>query len=197
MTTYELTEKISVLSLGVAGTTYTWGVDGSAWANAEKTGKTNIFSKVGLGATTVKFTLRNRTLTLNHALRWNEQHCFLTDIKKTDDRRYLEVTAALADPVTCAVSRTTTTTDPTYKRPVVTDTSTLTFPGVLTEKYLGRVQDEHMAVNEITYVLVTPKVISLEAGEVVSIDGESYSVVLCHTLDEYKNEYEITRKADV
>lgn len=85
-----------------------------------------------------------------------------------------------------------------YKRPVYGNPErVMEFPAVLAEKYLGFTQNVPMAQTEITYVLVTPKEISLEVSDLVDVDGRRYAVRVCHTLDEYKNEYEITRKDDV
>jgi hypothetical protein len=53
-----------------------------------------------------------------------------------------------------------------------------------------------MAVNETRYVLVTPKIISLNTGELVTIGDATYAVEIPHTLDEYKNEYEISVRSD-
>ena len=70
------------------------------------------------------------------------------------------------------------------------------FPVVLAEKYLGFTQNTPMAQTQTTFVLVTPKAVSLKIADLVDVGGVRYAVQVCHTLDEYKNEYEITRKDD-
>lgn len=189
----ELNERAQVLVLQQAGTDYSWTVEQVVWCKAEKTDKGNIFSSVGIAAKTVIFTIRRRALTLHNALRWNGRHCFITDIRQSDDRLFLIVTTAIVEPRSCSVKRTTTTFDEILKRPTESAPQLLTFPACLTEKYIGRVQSEPMNANEIRHVLVTPKVIDLRAGEVVTVAGfaRPFTVLIPHDLDDFKNEYEI------
>ena len=192
----ELNNRVDILSLIKSGSAYAWQQSAAVWAKAERTERIAVFSAVGVGKRSVKLTLRRRLLTLDNAVRWKNQHGFLTDIVETPDSRYLEVTTALIEPISCSVTRETTTVDQTTKRPSRSTTSTLSFPACLTEKYLGRAQSEPMAVDEVRYVLVTPKVIELKSGEVVTVGGKTYTVVALHTLDMYKNEYEISRTGE-
>ena len=134
--------------------------------------------------------MRKRPLTLHDAIRWQGRHCFLTDIKEID-RMYLEVTAALIDPVPCIAFHTDQTLD-ALNRPAFQDTRIAAFPGFLTEKYLGFEQKESHAETQTTYVLVTPKAVVLQSGDLVQIGNDFYNVKIIHILDEYKNEYEIT-----
>lgn len=148
-----------------------------AWAQVEQTAKTNLFSKVGVGARDAAVVLRKQPLTLNQALSWKGQHLFLTSI--TDrGRMHLDVQAALVDLVECQA-------DPVEDGPH--------FPGVLTEKYVQHEQLEPMSLNELRCVLVTPKAIELQRGHAVSVNGMLWEVLVRHTLDAYKNEYEIGR----
>lgn len=185
----KMKEPTTILSLNQQGDTYGWRELGNAWVKAEPQSKTNLFSKVGLGQKSIKFTMRKRPLTLHDAIRWQGNHCFLTDIKEVD-RMYLEVTAALIDPVSCIASHTGQTLD-SMNRPAFEDTHIADFPGFLTEKYLGFEQKEIQAETETTYVLVTPKAVVLKSGDLVQIGDDFYTVRITHTLDEYKNEYEI------
>lgn len=195
----ELKENVDILTLVQSGTEWLWNDTADAYAKAEPSDKKNYFSTVGMGAGTVKFTIRPRVLTLHNAVQWKGRHCFLTDIVKTQDKRHLEITAAFVEPRVCSVKRTVTTVDPVLKRPVESAPQLLSFPGCLTEKYLGRIQTEPMNVNETRLILVTPKVIELEAGEVVTVAGfeQPFTVLIPHTLDAYKNEYEITRREEI
>lgn len=194
--TYELGERVEIIELLPNGLDYLWVVAGYVWAKAERTERTNIFSTKGIGAPTIKFTMRKCRLTRHDAIRKNGLHCFITDIIETGNRRWFEVAAALVEPRICAVTRTVMTVDE-LKRPIMAAETVMTFPACLTEKYLGCVQDTPMAVTETQYILVTPKVILLDAGEVVEIGSDKYTVLLSHTLNEYRNEYEIIRKAEV
>lgn len=193
----ELDKRISVLSIVHDENTYTWEESIKLWAKVEQLAGTNLFSRVGLGAKSIKFTIRkNKDLTLHNAFLWQGKHCFLTDINEIDRVLY-EVTAALIEPVTCIVERQGKPTRNELNRPIYSDPVKITFPACLTEKYMGHTQNEPMAIKEIRYVLVTPKSIELNCGELVTINNLTYNVLIAHTLDEYKNEYEIMYKGDV
>ena len=184
-----------MLALEKTGDTYAWVSVRDTWAKAEKQNKANLFSKVGIGVQSVLFTLRKQDLTLHNAFCWDGKHCFLTDIKEID-RMYYEVMAALIEPIECRYTHVTTTTDD-LNNPVLGGETAVVFPGCVVEKYLGARQEQPQAVSEVTLVLVTPKIIELEAGSVVEVSGQEYEVMVGHVLDEYKNEYEITVKRDV
>lgn len=192
-----LNERISVLELNQNGNSYDWQETSSLWAKVEQLNEINIFSKTGLGAKSIKFTIRrHKELTLHNAFAWRGKHCFLTNINDID-RAYYEVTAALVEPVTCTVMREGEPKLNELNRPVYGEPIIITFPGCLTEKYMGHVQNEPMTTKEIRYVLVTPKPIKLNCGELVTIDNLTYYVLITHELDEYKNEYEIMYKGDI
>ena len=95
----------------------------------------------------------------------------------------VEVKAALWETVAC-------------QKDVDLDPAGYKFPGVLTEKYLGHTQERPQTSTTVTYVLVTPKAIELAPGSLVDAGGKNYEVQVCHTLDAWKNEYEIQRKED-
>ncbi len=192
----ELKDRISLMELKQVLNTYSWEQATLFWAKAEPLKENNIFSKVGLSTKSIKFKVRkNSSLSLHNAFRWKGKHCFLTNITETDPM-FLEITAALIEPYTCTVERTGQPTLDNLNRPVYGDSNALTFPGCLTEKYLGHVQGEPMTSVEARYVLVTPKTIILSTGELVTINNIPYTVLIPHTLDIYKNEYEIGVKGD-
>jgi hypothetical protein len=195
-TAYSLTDKVDILSLGLSGSRYAWTASSAAWAQAERTDRISVFSTMGVGRRAVRFTVRARALTLLNAIRWNGQHCFITDIDATKARGWMEITAALIEPTVCSVTREKTEVDE-LKRPVRTVSSTLEFPGCLTERFQGQTQELPTAVEESSFVLVTPKVIELKAGELVTVGGAPYTVVLTQTLEAHRNEYEIRREADI
>lgn len=179
-----LSDRLEVLELQETSPgVWAWTTVRRAWAQVEQTTKTNLFSKVGVGARDAAVVLRRQSLTLRQALRWKGRHLFLTAI--TDrDRGHLNVAAALVNPVDCQTEG-------------EEGNSGLQFPGILTEKYLKWEQPEPYSVNQLTYVLVTPKVIDLRRGCLVWVAGAHYEVQVAHTLDEYKNEYEIFRTEDL
>ena len=65
-----------------------------AWASITFQSKTNLFSKVGIGARDAAVIVRRQPLTLHHALRWGDTHLFLTSIVPMG-RNHLEVDAAV------------------------------------------------------------------------------------------------------
>ncbi len=178
-----LSERLEVLELQETSTgVWAWTTVRRAWAQVEQTTKTNLFSKVGVGARDAAVVLRRQPLTLRQALRWKGRHLFLTSITHRD-RGHLDVAAALVNPVDCQEG--------------MDDGSGVRFPGILTEKYLKWEQLEPHSVNRLAYVLVTPKPIQLQRGGLVGVSGINYEVQLAHTLDPYKNEYEIVRTEDL
>lgn len=174
-----LNQHLEVLELReTAAGAWEWEAVRLAWAQVEQTAKTNLFSKVGVGARDAAIVVRRQPLTLHQALRWKGRHLFLTSI--TDrDRNYLDVAAALVDLVDCRSEE------------------GIRFPGVLTEKYAKWDQPEPYSVNHLTFVLVAPKGIRLQRGSLVAVEDVNYEVQVAHILDPYKNEYEIVRTEDL
>jgi hypothetical protein len=192
----ELNNKISVMSVKLTGKTYYWEQTSGIWAKVEQLKGNNLFSQVGIGVKSIQFTIRkNSALSLHNAFQWQGKHCFLTNINEVD-RGFYEVTAALIDPKLCIIKRTDKPTKDSLNRPVYSAPENITFPGCLVEKYAGHKQENPMAIIEMRYVVVTPKVIELEIGELITIDNVNYEVLVKHTLDEYKNEFEIVFKGD-
>lgn len=179
-----LDQPLEVLELReTSAGAWEWVAVRRAWGQVEQTAKTNLFSKVGVGARDTAIVLRRQRLTLHNALRWKGQHLFLTSITRRD-RNHLDVAAALVDLVECRAD-------------ADEGEDGTRFPGVLTEKYAKWDQPEPYSVNQLTYVLVTPKGIVLQRGGLVAVAGVNYEVQAAHTLDPYKNEYEIVRTEDL
>ncbi len=191
----QLDQKVDVLEFINSGIAYGWNPVRTIYASVEQLTQKNLFSEVGIGVRSVKFTIRKQNLTLGNAFRWQGDFYFLTQVDEIQ-RLYYEVTAARIEPKTCAVTRITTTKNE-LKNPVKQKEILLTFPGCLVEKYMGYAQQKPQAVSEMQYVLVTPKAIDLLLADLVEIDGVTYNVQIAHTLDQYKNEYEIVVKKDV
>lgn len=196
----DLSERLELLELEeTQPDTWEWVSRGRLWAQVEVDGGKNLFSSVGIGTRNAKLILRARPLSLCQALRWRGQHLFLTGITKLD-RMHLNVQAALVNVVTCLATRTEDTVG-AAGRPVAAETMRISFPGILTEKYARYEREETHAENDTSYVLVVPKEISLQAGDLVTVqDGPAkavYAVTICHVLDHFKNEYEIARRGDV
>jgi hypothetical protein len=162
----------------------TWENAYKTWAKAEADSRSNLFSSIGIGARGVTFTMRfHRQLTLGHSFLWRGQFCFLTSITDAADAGFVTVKAALCQPQTC-------------QKDMDREPAGPRFPGILTEKYIGHEQtDLHSEVTG-TFVLVTPKAMTLAPGSWVTVGGNYYRVLVPHELDQWKNEFEVRRKED-
>lgn len=181
----KMRERLDILTLQKTALGYAWCADRRTWAKVELTGKNCYFSKVGLGARAAEITLRRQPLDLREAICWRGKHLFPTEIT-TPERGWMTVQAAVMD-----VGEWSALGD--------RDTPDVLFPAAITEKYLGYAQERPMAESTVTYVLVTPKVITLRPSDLVSnLDTApgTYVVTCCHTIDPWKNEYEITRREE-
>lgn len=181
-----LSERLEVLELretepGV----WTWEAMRKTWAQVELDAgqRKNLFSSVGIGARNASLVLRRQEFTLHNALRWKGHHLFLTAILPRG-RGHLDVTAALVRPETVQLV-------------LDGEGQGVTFPGILTEKYLAHSQEWPMSVNDLELVLVVPKAITLRPGRLVECLGAAWEVLVPHELDEFKNEYEIGRRAEL
>lgn len=195
-----LDQPLEVLELReTASGAWEWVTLRRAWGQVEQTAKTNLFSKVGVGARDAAIVIRRQALTLHNALRWREQHLFLTSITQRD-RNHLDVGAALVEPVSCTAQSCTTRVG-AGNRPEKVEQPPVTFPGILTEKYVRYEQEDTYAKARRCLVLVTPKVIDLSEGALVTVtEGPAkavYNVQACHVLDPHKNEYEMDFSRDV
>lgn len=195
-----LNQHLEVLELReTAAGVWEWVPVRRAWAQVEQTTKTNLFSKVGVGARDAAIVIRRQALTLHNALRWRGQHLFLTAITQRD-RNHLDVAAALVDTVEVLCQRYTTVLA-ADNRPEKKPLPELIFPGVVTERYVRYAPEETYAKAQWGLVLVTPKVIQLEEGDLVTIRtgpaAALYNVQTRHVLDGHKNEYEIAWSRDI
>lgn len=163
------------------------------WGSAKQSGKKNLFSSVGIGAQSVEFITRRRSLSLHNALFWRGRHCFLSDVSD-DGRRFLRLTAAIITPKRCVCFRDEITFDERHN-PVHTQKELFGFFACVTEKYMGFSRSEPQDSIEETVILVTPKSVKLRMGDIADIEEMGqYHVTVLHTTDEYKNEYEARRK---
>lgn len=197
-----LSERLEILELReTEPSVWTWEVMRKTWGQVELDAgqRKNLFSSVGIGARNASLVLRRQALTLHNALRWRGQHLFLTAIVPRG-RGHLDVTAALVEPVRC-VAQPWHNEKGTGNRAERVNDPPVTFPGVLTEKYIRYQSEDSYAKAVGTYVLVAPKVIQLREGVLVTVqEGPAaavYNVQVRHALDKYKNEYEIAFSRDI
>ena len=198
----KLSERLEVLELRETGPgIWAWEPARKTWGQVELDAgqRKNLFSSVGIGARNASLVLRRQALTLHNALRWKGQHLFPTAIVPRG-RGHLDVTAALVEPVRCVAQPWHNEKGAGNRAERVND-SPVTFPGVLTEKYIRYQSEDSYAKSVGTYVLVTPKVIQLREGVLVTVqEGPAaavYNVQVRHALDKYKNEYEIAFSRDI
>lgn len=167
------------------------------WAAIDLQQKTNLFSKIGVGARDAAIVIWQQELTLHNAIRQGGTHFFLTSITERN-RNQLDVRAALCEPVTLMAKPKTRTGRNALNRPIVTQQPSFTFPGILTELYHRNAPDEIYRTETLQRVLVTPKVIRFRAGDLVQTGDEvPYTIRQVMDLDPYKNEYVIERQEDV
>lgn len=195
-----LRERLEVLELAAVEGGWNWAPARETWAGVEVSDKSNLFSKVGVGARDATLVLRKQPITLHNAVRWRGEHLFLTSIVEGRPG-WLDVRAARVEMTRCRAASVRNGMG-VGNRPVRNVRDMGDFPGVLTEKYMGYRLGETHAETERTLVLVTPKPVSLEAGDLVTLldgpmAGEVWNITAAHRLDLYKNEYEINRKEDV
>ncbi len=182
-------ERAEVLELAETGGSFAWAPAARTWCRLDRTGKLSIFAKTGLAAEGYKISMRDRPLTLHNALRIGGRHFFITALDRSV-RGFLEVEAV-------SVPLVTATAYPDFPE------RAFTFPACLTELYVKHVQGEPFAGNIIDYVLVTPKPVVIEPGNLVeftrsgSKESERFPVVTAHTLDEAKNEYVLRKETDL
>lgn len=179
-----LSDRVDVLALQNApelGSTAAWSWEPvrRTWAQAELMTRPNVYSVHGIGAAGVSFILRRQDITMDHALRWRGQHCFITSIRPLG-RLYLAADTALVVLSQC--------------RDLMSGD---TFPAVMTERYVGHQQMEPMAVNVRRRVLVTPKAVRLTPGPLVEVDGVQWPITTAYELDPHKNEYELQKEVDL
>lgn len=177
----EFRDRLTRLRLHQRDTEISWGDAGGLWAKAERQRGGNIFSSVGLSAESWSFTIRAQDLTMADALRFDGHHHFITSIDRVELGFWVVQTARVkvvqcqAEPASAGIR----------------------FPAALTEKYIRHEQQLPMAVNTTCFVLVTPKIVELEEGRLVDVEGVPYEVQIGHRLDAWKNEFEIVRTEDL
>ena len=179
----KLNQKVTLLELTQTESGWEWSSKGTRYASViPGTGKT-LFSSVGIGANTLEIKMRSCPISLHNAFLWRNEHCFISELRPDPESNgHLIVRAATVAVSQCAFSPAD---------------GGKQFPAVLTEKYLKHEQDMPMARNVLTYVLVTPKPIELKPGRLVQVGDEVCHILTAHTLDPYKNEYEIQRECDL
>ena len=175
----ELRERIEILSFRKEENAYQWHTERMSWAKAERAGRRRIFSTHAASSEGINFIIRRQALTRANAIRFAGQHYLITSIVP-HGRLHFRVETAAVQLAVCADK---------YEN--------FTFPSVLSEIYARHDSPLPMDSNVTRYVLVTPKEISLVPGRLVEVNGAPWPIRVGHTLDEWKNEYEIERTVEL
>lgn len=173
-----------------------WDTLCGIWLSGKLTGRRNLFSRVGIGVDGAEFLLRERDITLHDAILWEGQHYFLTNIAREGAAPvYYRISAARVSPETVTVRRDTIEMG-AFNRPERVEKEIGSFPGCVTEKYLGSSPEDSHIESEKRLIVVAPKAALYREGDRFEIWGESYRVEVVHKLENWKNEYEVRREED-
>lgn len=202
----ELNQRVELMELQEGEpAVYQWVSLRKTWAKVELSTRNTIFSTISEGVPGATLTLRKQPgLDLDHALRWvdaaGQTWHLLPTRMDAKDRVYAQLLTAMVQVVTCAARRTRGTVGEAG-RPVKTVSYEATFPGILAQRYLRDHQEESHGEVTARYILLTPKVIQLEEGDLVTMDGGqvpgTYHVTLVHKLSPHWTEHEIQQTGDV
>ena len=198
-----LDDKVEVLTLQKTGDEYRWERERLVWASVSTDSRSNVFSSVGTAAMGVTVTMRHDgRFDLFHAMRWCGKFLFPTAIEVGEARDRVAVKAAVCDFVSPCTATGYTTVLGEGNRPQKVEKTPLTFPGIVTGKWSGYERNDTHAAEDNVLVLVTPKEIMLEVGDLVTIQEAIlkavYNVQKRHLLSGVnKNEYELAYSRDV
>ena len=198
-----LDDKVEVLTLQKTGDEYRWERERLVWASVSTDSRSNVFSSVGTAAMGVTVTMRNDgRFDLSKAMRWAGKFLFPTAIEVGEARDRVAVKAAVCDFVSPCTATGYTTVLGEGNRPQKVEKTPLTFPGIVTGKWSGYERNDTHAAEDNVLVLVTPKEIMLEVGDLVTIQEAIlqavYNVQKRHLLSGVnKNEYELAYSRDV
>ena len=198
-----LDDKVEVLALRKSGSEYRWEREYQAWASVSTDSRKNVFSSVGTAAMGVTVTMRNNgQFNLSKVMRWGGKFLFPTATEVGEARDRVAVKAAVCDFVSPCTATGYTTVLGEGNRPQKVEKTPVTFPGIVTGKWSGYERTDTHAEEDNVLVLVTPKEIVLEVGDLVTIEElviqAVYNVQKRHLLaGVHKNEYEMAYSRDV
>lgn len=195
-----LKNKIEILEYGLNEGIYSYRPISKLYAKVDKEFKRTNYSTFSYGSNEVtKFTGRFKSYISNeNAIRLNGKQYLITSLKDIyENKLYLEISTIQKDLVTCEAKRMVEVIDKELNRPKKEFAKVSKFEGYLSEKYAGYTEEKASSSSTLILILVTPKVIKLREGDVITIDGVDYNLIVGHMLDSNFNEYEITVKKDI
>jgi head-tail adaptor len=197
-----LNKRISIqklISSKIEYESFLWELESKLWAHKKVENRRCVFSKFGMSSdTTTVFTVRfNKNLNKNFSIVHENDFYIIVSIIDTEDKKQIqEVTAAKVILKTCEIIRLVSEKG-LLNRPKDELKKIYEFPCCLAEKYIRNIQENVQSIIDETYILITPKGINIDNGDLAVIDGVTYNILTSHTLDEFRNEYEITVKKEV
>lgn len=187
----KLDKRLEVLSFS----SYAWNRTRYAWASMKWKDRV-IYSNYAVGTHGTEFTIRKTDdITPANLIRFGGQYYMLASIHTDETRRYLIASAAEVSLSNC------TREEPNISynglnRPVYGDPTLVSFPGILSQKYINIRQEQPNTQVESGLILTTPKEIVLETGEVLTIGVDNFSVKQCYLLDHWHNDFEVVKVVD-
>lgn len=190
-------DLIQVQQFSFDGTLGTWQTIGTLYAAKEDKNRLTVYAQHATAKRmSSTFYVRNEMeITMQHRIIWDDAPYMISGIN-AKGTEMLEIVGVEAYYVDCVVERQVEVYD-ALNRPQSVKSLVYRIPAILAEKYVEYIKDEQKGENEISYILITPKIINIIAGDIVKIDTDNYVAVLGHKLEPYHNEYEIRRQADV
>lgn len=121
----------------------------------------------------------------------------ISSVEDVENRhKYQEVITVNNKPRLFTLERYVVTKDTTFNRPIKKPISIYDFEGYITEKFTGYSVEKVNTTSIQNYILIVPKVIDLDIGDILTMNNEAYNIQDTHKIDEYMNEYEIVLKKD-
>lgn len=173
-----------------------WSGAKRSWAAPAVQQRKNLIAKTGNGAKTVVFTLSKQPFGMDRAILYQGTYHLPTDVDQSSPAVTV-VTTAQVPVCTCRALRSAGRRD-NLGRPTDEQAEVARFPAAVVEKWTGYAQETPQQVNDTTLVLLTPKEVLLRPKDVVEIEGMDRPCVIriCHLLDEYRNEYEVSLRLE-
>lgn len=179
----KLNERITLLTLTETPDGYAYVDDKPVYAQATAAEKKTIVTARTVGTSAAQMVFRaGNAPRLMQALRWRDE-LYMVTAATQEHRLWTKVTAGKVQMFDVVAQ--------------MYGGGEISFPAVLLERYIRQEEGRPMTESAESYVLITPKPITLEHADLVSVPGLGvFHVDVIHRLDPHMNEYEISRRVD-
>lgn len=194
-----LKEVIEILDYVFEDGKYKFKKINTVRANAEMEFKKHNYSKFGVGSDeSTKFTLRHiKDLSVTNAIKFKDKHYLISSVEDLENKHRYDVIVAIKNkPRIFTLKRYVIEKDITFNRPTKVLKTIYNFEGYITEKYTGYAEEKVNTISTKKYILIVPKIIDLEIGDILVMDNKSYNIQDLYKLNEELNEYEIVIERD-